>query len=111
MDSPRWPERPQWGWIKLVGNSTRKWIKLLRISPLQVDQARENLWINLARNDSAQRIVLPWSVCSTATDLITTLRLAGALRVCSGRNYYSSNQVGSDWSRALEGNGSAREPR
>jgi hypothetical protein len=39
-------------WIKLVRNPPKKWIKLVRKSPSGLDQARENTWIMLVRNDT-----------------------------------------------------------
>jgi hypothetical protein len=54
-----WPQR-RWiklvrktriGWIKLVRISPSEWIKLVRNSPPKVDQAGENHWIMLVRND------------------------------------------------------------
>jgi hypothetical protein len=36
------------------------WIKLVRISPPRVDQARENDWIMLVRNDMCPRSTTKW---------------------------------------------------
>jgi hypothetical protein len=41
----------RFAWIKLVRISRPEWIKLVGISSLQVDQAGENCWIMLVRND------------------------------------------------------------
>jgi hypothetical protein len=41
-----------WGVDQARENPAGRWIKLVRISPPRVDQARENAWIMLVRNDT-----------------------------------------------------------
>jgi hypothetical protein len=47
-------------------NSTRKWIKLARISPLQVDHAGESRWIMLVRNDNPKSGTVEHSIRNRA---------------------------------------------
>jgi hypothetical protein len=76
----RWSKRPQRGWIKLARKtrfgwiklgriSPSEWIKLVRISPPKVDQAGENRWIMLVRNDKQSEQRLPGYILPLASGL------------------------------------------